>query len=293
MAKNISIAYSPDADDAFMFWALETGKLKDDSFNFNFQSLDTQSLNKAAREKTFDICAVSIGTLPHIFDEYRLLPHGGSVGEDYGPVVVCKDKKHLDTWKDGPVAIPGENTTAALVLRLLYPDIPTIEVPISPFEEAFNCMDDGRAIASLLIHEGRLTFEDHDCIQLVDIGEEWCRQHKLPLPLGGNVIRRSFDNNTLQRLNRLCLESIRYALNNKEAAMDYLIELGLGNLNTKEQLSKYLDMYANEITAAYSSSCYKGIEKLLKLGMEAKLVPSIPQDEIDGSFWAETTSQGH
>lgn len=285
MTTNISIAYSPDADDAFMFWALETGKLSTPHFNFSFQSMDTQSLNKAALEKTFDICAVSIGTLPHIFDEYRLLPHGGSVGEDYGPIVVCKDKKYLESWREGPVAIPGENTTAALVLRLLYPGIPTVEVPISPFKEAFNCMDDGRAIASLLIHEGRLTFTDHNCHQLVDIGKEWGRQHKLPLPLGGNVIRRNFDDTTLQELNTLCLESIRYALDNKDAAMDYLIELGLGNLNTKDKLSQYLDMYANEITAAYSSSCYQAIAKLMTLGMEAKLVPPIPQSEIDGSFW--------
>jgi len=290
MSKHqISIAYSPDADDAFMFWALETCKLTHPSFDFNFKSMDTQALNQAAKEKTFDICAVSIGTLPYIFDEYRLLPHGGSVGEGYGPIVVCKDKKYLGNWQQGPVAIPGENTTAALVLRLLYPDIPTVSVAISPFEEAFNCLEDGRAIASLLIHEGRLTYEEKGCFPLLDIGLAWQKKYQLPLPLGGNVIRRHLENSISNTLNELCRESIQMALDNKDEVMDYLLNLSLGNLNSKEKLSEYLNMYANEITAGYNSSCYKAIEKLLTMGMQKNLLPPIPIEEIDGSFWTSTT----
>jgi 1,4-dihydroxy-6-naphthoate synthase len=285
MTQTISVAYSPDADDAFMFWALETGRLKHVDFDFTFQSMDTQSLNNAAREKIFDICAVSIGTLPHIFDEYRLLPHGGSVGEGYGPVVVCRKEDEAQNWQEGPVAIPGENTTAALVLRLLLPGVRTVEVPITPFEEAFNCLSDGRAIASLLIHEGRLTYEDNGCRSLLDIGEAWQEKFQLPLPLGGNVIRRHLTDEVTRGLNDICQKSIRLALDNKEEAMEHILDLNLGNLNSKEKLSRYLDMYANEMTLGYSSSCYQAIEKLMLLGAEAGLLPPVAVEEVNGSYW--------
>lgn len=270
----ISVAYSPDADDAFMFWALETGRLDHDRV-FNFARYDTETLNLRALEGHDDISAVSVGVLPQILGTYRLLPHGGSIGNNYGPVVVERRDAPGD-WQQGPVAIPGEHTTAALVFRRLHPDVPTIEVPITPFAEAFDCLGDGRARASLLIHEGRLTYERHDCRLIEDIGQQWHKQTGLPLPLGVNVIRRSLPEDDQRALEQLVGDSIRMALEHRDEAISWLIDSGAGNLTTPEEVSAYLDLYANAETAATPAPAVDAMIELLG---------NVSRNELDGSFW--------
>lgn len=280
----ITVAYSPDADDAFMFWALETGRI-DHGHRFSFSRHDTETLNRRCLEGHDDISAVSVGALPAIVDRYRLLPHGGSIGTDYGPVVVERPGAP-GNWTDGPVAIPGERTTAALVLRWLHPGIPTVEVPITPFDEAFACLTDGRARASLLIHEGRLTFADHGCIEVEDIGRAWHERTGLPLALGVNVIRRDLDDALQRELEQLVGRSIREALDHRDEAIAWVIATGAGNLTTPESVSEYLDLYANEDTAGTPEAAIEGIGRLFSEAAAAGLIDrDIPRDEFDGSFW--------
>ncbi len=282
----ISIAYSPDADDAFMFWALQTGRIPT-SCELSFTTHDTETLNQLAVDNggRYDVSAVSIGALPKILEHYRLLPHGGSIGDNYGPVVVERPDSE-GVWSAGPVAIPGEHTTAALVLRLLYPDIPTVEVPITPFQAAFDCLVDGRARASLLIHEGRLTFERLGHVACLDLGQAWHQETGLPLPLGGNVIRRSLDPALQRELELAIGRSIQEALAHRDEAIAWLLDQKLGNLDNPTDVDVYLDLYANDDTAETPARAVQAIGELLTRAKREGLVPqTLPIDEIDGSFF--------
>jgi 1,4-dihydroxy-6-naphthoate synthase len=273
----LSIAYSPDADDAFMFYALESGRLKS-PVALSFTQLDTEKLNRKALAGVYDISAVSVALLAKIWKSYRLLPHGASVGDNYGPVVVCPKTAPAKDWKKKVVAIPGKNTTAALVLDLLHPSLKTLEVPIAPFSEAFACLFDGRAGASLLIHEGRLTYEKEDCRLLEDIGKSWFSLTGLPLPLGANVIRASLPESLQEEMNQVLKESIRLALEEREAAIDWILEKNLGNLKEKEAIERYLNLYANDDTLAYSKAAVAGMKELFRRARQQGMIEETPDE---------------
>ncbi|MGE4158161.1 MAG: MqnA/MqnD/SBP family protein [Planctomycetota bacterium] len=318
---HLKVCYSPDADDVFMFWALEKGLIPS-SHRFTFGRRDTQSLNLLAARGEADICAVSAAAVPGLLKQYRLLPHGGSVGDNYGPVVVTM--RHEDEGRRArrpytnaesmsgraggvprsdesrgsrqgdtpcppppePVAIPGEHTTAALVLRLLHPGIRTVEVPISPFAEAFNCLRDGRASASLLIHEGRLTYEREGCELIEDIGISWMKRTGLPLPLGVNVIRRDLPETLQRELESLLRESLKWAKMHRDTVIKGILQEKLGNLRTHDELVRYLDLYANDDTQQFSSRAVDGLRRLFAEGSKAGLLRTpVPQSELDGSYW--------
>src|SRR5439155_21949757 len=219
----IRIAHSPDSDDAFMFYGLATGRVRANGFELEHVLSDIETLNRAAFQGQYEITALSFHAYAHLTDRYLLLPHGASMGDRYGPVVVAK--------KDGPtslqgvrVAVPGELTTAFLTLRLFDPSVQHVVVPFDQIQERVHS---GEVRAGLLIHEGQLTYADEGLRKIVDLGEWWAdRTGGLPLPLGGNAIRRDLGADAISKLSRLLRESIAYGLEHREEAVDYAMQFG-------------------------------------------------------------------
>ena len=221
----IAIAHSPDSDDAFMFYGLASGKVPTGDLEIEHVLSDIESLNRAAFEGRYEISAVSFHAYTHLADRYILLPHGASMGDRYGPVVVAREP--LPPSLDGvTVAIPGLLTTAFLALRMYKPDVQYVAMPFDQIQEAVH---DGRVQAGLIIHEGQLTYASEGLHKVVDFGEWWAdRTGGLPLPLGGNVIRRDLGPVLIARISRMLHDSIAYALDHREEAVQYAMQFGRG-----------------------------------------------------------------
>src|ERR1700722_5532020 len=220
----IRLAFSPDSDDLFMFWPLLAGKVHPGGFAFVAERADTEELNARAEAGDLDVVAVSVARWPAIADKYQLLPHGMSVGRGYGPVVVATSARSLASLEGKRIGVPGLRTTAALVLRLLLPRFEAVVVPISPYGRAFEAVRSGQVDAALLIHEGRLTYEREGFQKVCDIGEGWAAATSgLPLPLGGNAIRRSLGPQVVATVSRVCRASIAWALAHRDETMDALL----------------------------------------------------------------------
>jgi 1,4-dihydroxy-6-naphthoate synthase len=264
----IRIAHSPDSDDAFMFYGLATGRVPSEGFELEHVLADIETLNRAAFAGTYEITAVSFHAYAHLTDRYVLLPHGASMGDRYGPVVVAR--------ADGPtsldgvrVAIPGELTTAFLALRLFKPDVDYV---VMPFDEIQERVHDGTVAAGLLIHEGQLTWEDEGLKKLVDLGEWWAeRTSGLPLPLGGNVIRRDLDPEVVATLSRLLHDSIAHALAHREEAVEYAMQFGRGL--DRERTDRFVGMYVNGLTLDYGPRGREAVVRLLGDAQAAGLLP--------------------
>ena len=247
----IRLAFSPDSDDLFMFWALLAGKVDAEGLVFEVERADTETLNARADAGDLDVVAVSVARWPSIADKYLLLPHGMSVGRGYGPVVVAREARDLASLEGARIAVPGLRTTATMVLRLLLPRFDAVVVPISPYARVFEAVRSREVDAALLIHEGRLTYEREGFARVCDIGEAWAAGTAgLPLPLGGNAIRRSLGADTVAHVSRLCRASIAWALEHRDETMAALLEretradVGLD----RAMLDRYLAMYANADT---------------------------------------------
>ena len=264
----IRIAHSPDSDDAFMFYGLATGKVPSNGFELEHVLSDIETLNRAAFEGKYEITAVSFHAYAHLTDRYILLPHGASMGERYGPVVVAK--------QDGPaslkgvrVAIPGELTTAFLALRLYDP---TVEYVVVPFDQIQEKVHAGEVAAGLLIHEGQLTYADEGLRKIVDLGEWWAdRTGGLPLPLGGNVIRRDLGAETIATLSRLLHDSIAFGLDHREEAVDYSMQFGRGL--DRARTDRFVGMYVNNLTLDYGETGRLAVRRLLGDAQAAGLLP--------------------
>jgi 1,4-dihydroxy-6-naphthoate synthase len=265
----IRIAHSPDSDDAFMFYGLTTGRVSSDGFEFEHVLSDIETLNNAALEGRYEITAVSFHAYAHLTDRYILLPHGASMGERYGPVVVAK--------KDGPsslqgirVAVPGELTTALLALRLFDP---TIEYVVVPFDEIQPKVRSGDVAAGLLIHEGQLTYAAEGLKKIVDLGEWWAdRTGGLPLPLGGNVIRRDLGAPTISTLSRLLRDSIAYGLDHRADAVEHAMQFGRGL--DRATTDRFVGMYVNGLTLDYGTRGREAVQRLLGDARTAGLLPA-------------------
>jgi len=277
----LTLAYSTDLDDAFMFWALESGRLDPRAWGFDeiaHERADTQTLNAWAREGTRDVVAVSIATVPAIARGYLLLPHGGSVGRGYGPVVVAaQNNVALDGAR---VGVPGEGTTCAILLALAAPGARRVIVPSAPMERAFAAIADGTVDACALIHEGRLTYRARGLALVLDLGEWWTKRRALPLPLGGNVIRRGLGADAIARASAMLRESIHYALDHRAEALDELCaarpEL------SRAQADEYLSLYANHDTLDYGADGRRAIEVLLADAAEHGLLPRARIEYAEG-----------
>ena len=246
----IRLAFSPDSDDIFMFWPILAGKIDTEGLAFVHERRDTEALNALAEEGTVDVIAVSMAHYATLADRYLLLPHGASVGRGYGPVVVTRGPQSIESLRGKRIGVPGLRTTAYLALRLVLPEFEAVVVPISPYSRAFEAVRSGEVDAALLIHEGRLTYEREGFSMACDVGEAWLARTGLPLPLGGNVIRRGLGEPLIAKTSRVCRASIAWALENREAVMDALErEESRGDLAfDRGQLDRYLGMYANADT---------------------------------------------
>jgi len=271
----IRIAHSPDSDDAFMFYGLASGRVPADGFELEHVLSDIETLNRAAFEGRYEITAVSFHAYAHLTDRYLLLPHGASMGDRYGPIVVARN--------DGPaslegvvVAVPGELTTAFLVLRLLDPGVNWIVMPFDRIQEAVQA---GDVAAGLLIHEGQLTYAGEGLRKIVDLGEWWAdRTGGLPLPLGGNVIRRDLGAATIATLSRLLHDSIAYGLGHREEAVTHAMQFGRGL--DRARTDRFVGMYVNDLTLDYGERGREAVRRLLGDAHAAGLLPHPPLVEF-------------
>lgn len=266
----ITVACSPDADDLFMMRALLDGRIDTGDLRFEIRTIETDALNKLAAGDGPDVCAMSIAWYPKIAAHYQLLPHGGSMGEGYGPVVIAREPMGVADLAGKRVAVPGLTTTAYAVLRWMAPIDPVV-VPITPYARIFDALRDGEVDAGLVIHEGRLTFEDEGFVKVVDLGEWWAERTGLPLPLGGNAIRRSLGPDRIAATSALLRASIADGLAHREDAITWLLARG-GALNARDRVDRYLGMYANDRTLDYGEAGRQGIAALLeRLGWHAPI----------------------
>jgi 1,4-dihydroxy-6-naphthoate synthase len=274
----ITIAHSPDSDDAFMHYALARHKIDSGDIEFRHVLNDIETLNHAAREGTYEVTAISIHAYAYLDKQYELLNHGASMGENYGPNIVARQLYSLDELKNITVAIPGKWTSAFLALQLFNPEIKTT---ILPFDEILPAVAAGDVDAGLLIHEGQLSYKDENVHQIIDLGQWWHQQTDgLPLPLGGNAIRRDLEPELKKRVSHLLRESIRYALDHREEALDYAMEYARDLETRKELADRFVGMYVNKRTLDYGDDGRLAVRKFLDLGFEKGILPH----QVDVNF---------
>lgn len=265
----LQLAHSPDSDDAFMFYALATKKIRTGNLQFAHTLEDIETLNQKAAEGVYDVTAISFHAYAFLADRYLLLPSGASFGDRYGPVVVARSNAAgTESLKGKRVAVPGTMTTAHLVLRLYEPEI---EPVVTPFERIMERVAKGEADAGVIIHEGQLTYARDGLRKIVDLGEWWHQETGLPLPLGGNAVRRALDRETLRHVARLLKESIEYALAHREEALAYAVQFGRGmDASTAD---RFVSMYVNEWTLDYGERGRLAVQTLFDRGYEKGLLP--------------------
>ncbi len=271
----ITLAYSVDSDDLFMFYALLEGKIDTQGLVFEHQRQDTMALNELAATNSVDITAVSIRAYADICDDYLLLPHGGSIGVNYGPLVLSCTPMPPEDLTGKTISIPGFSTTAYLVFKLICPDFTARIIPISPFEKTFAALRAGEVDAAVVIHEGNLTYKERGFHKVLDLGQWWWQETGLPLPLGGNVIRKSLGAEKIRVISTLLRQSIAYALDNRDEVIDYLLAREIRKdpaLNDRKLLDKYLDLYANQDTLEYPEAARTGIVELFQRGLKAGII---------------------
>jgi 1,4-dihydroxy-6-naphthoate synthase len=268
--REITIAHSPDSDDAFMFYALATNKVRSAGIRYTHTLCDIETLNRKAREGDgfYDVTAISFHAYPYIQDKYALLPSGGSVGEGYGPMIVSKRPYSETEIKTKRIAVPGRLTTAYLALQLYAPGV---ETEVVRFDQIIQQVLEGRYEAGLIIHEGQLTFDKSGLHRIVDMGRWWQRVTGLPLPLGGNAIRRSLGPKLMSVVGTALRESIQYALDHREEALAYAMQFAR---DLEMPLAdKFVGMYVNERTLDYGPDGREAIRRLLDMGHKAGVIP--------------------
>jgi 1,4-dihydroxy-6-naphthoate synthase len=265
----IRVGHSPDSDDAFMFYALTHDKLDTGGLRFVHQLEDIETLNQRALRGELEVSAVSIHAFAHLADRYALLASGSSMGDQYGPTLVTREPMSLADLKGRTIAIPGKLTTAYLTLQLcLGKDTPVV---VLPFDQILPAVAEGRAEAGLLIHEGQLYYGEKGLHKVVDLGVWWHEQTGLPLPLGGNVVRRDLGEAMVTRIARLLKESIRYALDHREEALEYALRYAR---DLEPALAdRFVGMYVNDWTIDYGPRGREAVRTLLGRAAEAGLVP--------------------
>jgi 1,4-dihydroxy-6-naphthoate synthase len=278
---HISLAYSVDADDAFMFHGLATGAVAGRGFTFDHRRGDTAWLNALAAAGGADVVAISAGAYPACADKYLLLPHGASVGRGFGPVVVSKRAMGPAELAGRRVAVPGLSTTALLVLRLLEPEVVPVVVPIAPFAAVFAAVERGDVDAALLIHEGRLLFEERGYVAVAELGQWWLAETGLPLPLGVNVIRRALGAPAIATISQALRESIAYAFAHRRDVIRAIAGERRGDAALAETalVDRYLGMYANDDTRAMAPDVRRAIDVLFSRAAAAGLLPAGCQPE--------------
>jgi 1,4-dihydroxy-6-naphthoate synthase len=275
--KTIRVAHSPDSDDAFMFYALSQDKLDTGNLRFLHELSDIESLNRRAETGELDVSAVSIHAYAYLADKYALLSSGSSMGDRYGPKLVARKAMERGDLKGKTVAVPGKWTTAFLVLKLYEP---RVEHVVVPFDEIMGYVARGEADVGLLIHEGQLTHESEGLQLIEDLGEWWYSETGLPLPLGGNVVRRDLGEETVREVARLLKASVQYALEHREEALAYALDYARDL--PPELADRFVSMYVNEWTLDYGETGRKAVQTLLSRGYEAGIIPNGVKVEFVG-----------
>ena len=265
--RQITVAHSPDSDDAFMFYALATNKIKTGDLKFNHVLSDIETLNKKALKGEYEVTAVSFHAYAYLAERYALLSSGASMGDRYGPLVVSESPMKPQELKGKVVAVPGEMTTAFLILRIFEPDFIPLVVP---FDKIFETVMRRKAEAGLIIHEGQLTFPTLGLHKVIDLGEWWYKETQLPLPLGGNVIRKDLGRDLIAKVSKILRQSIEYALEHRDEALNYAMQFAR---DMEHHLAdKFVGMYVNDRTLNYGTAERKAVQLLLNLGHERHII---------------------
>lgn len=267
--RTISVAHSPDSDDAFMFYGLATNKLETEGLRFEHTLKDIQSLNEAAKQGVYDVTAISFHAYAYVSDKYALLPHGASIGDKYGPILVSKEPRGVDEISDMKIAIPGELTSAFLALRLFNSKFDYV---VRPFDQIIDAVKKGDVDAGLLIHEGQLFYKELGLDKVLDLGEWWFERTGLPLPMGGNAIKRDLGHDLMKQVSRHLHRSIMYSMENREDALQYAMQFARDM--APEVADRFVAMWVNELTLDYGERGKEGVRRLLAEGYEAGIIPN-------------------
>jgi 1,4-dihydroxy-6-naphthoate synthase len=268
----ITVAHSPDSDDAFMFYGLASGAVQVDGIEVDQVLSDIETLNRAAFDGKYEVTAVSFNAYTHLVDKYALLPHGASMGDKYGPILVARRPivaaENGGSLRGLKIGIPGTLTSAYLTLQMFDPDFTSV---VMPFDEIQQAVIDGKVDAGLLIHEGQLTYEAEGLRKVVDLGEWWFEKTGgLPLPLGGNIIRRDLGPELMQKVSKMLHDSIAHALNNRADAVEYAQQFGRG-LDRKDT-DKFVGMYVNQLTLDYGKRGRAALEMFFAEAWKKRLI---------------------
>ncbi len=276
-AREITVAHSPDSDDAFMFYALATNKVRAPGIKFTHTLCDIETLNRKALQGCYDVTAISFHAYPYLQETYALLSSGGSVGEGYGPMVVAPRAFPPREISKRVIAVPGTLTTAFLALKLYAPEV---ETEVVPFDHIIPRVLEGKYEAGLIIHEGQLTYAGSGLHRILDLGQWWRKETGLPLPLGGNAIRRDLGPEVTASVALALRQSIQYALDHRDEALEYAMQFARDL--EPEQASKFVGMYVNERTLDYGEDGRRAVRLLLEKGFQAGLIPHQARVEFVG-----------
>lgn len=274
--KTITLAHSPDSDDAFMFYGLATHKLDTGGLNFQHLLKDIQTLNEEATRGTYDVTAISFHAYAYVADKYALLPHGASIGDNYGPIVVSREPALPEDIANLKIAIPGKLTSAFLALRLFNSEF---KYEVVQFDKIIDAVLDGTCDAGLLIHEGQLFYQRKGLHKVLDLGEWWHERHGLPLPMGGNAIKRDLGPELTKEVSNLLRESIRYSLAHREDALEYAMQFARDM--DPALADRFVGMWVNDLTLDYTDRGREAVKRLLEEGYEKGIIPNrVPVDFV-------------
>src|SRR3954469_18778211 len=266
--RTISVAHSPDSDDAFMFYALATNKLDTGDIQFTHVLKDIQSLNEMAREGVYDVTAISFHAYAYIADKYALLPHGASIGDNYGPIVVSREPHGPEDLPKLKVAVPGTLTSAFLALRIFNSEF---DYEVVQFDKIIEAVRERHFDAGLLIHEGQLYYDQMGLHKVIDLGEWWHERTGLPLPMGGNAIRRDLGPEMMRKVSDYLRQSIRYSLDHREDALRYAMQFAR-DMDTSTA-DRFVAMWVNDLTLDYTERGRQAVRLLLEEGFERGIIP--------------------
>jgi 1,4-dihydroxy-6-naphthoate synthase len=266
--RTISVAHSPDSDDAFMFYGLATSKVDTGSIHFTHVLKDIQTLNEEAMRGTYDVTAISFHAYAYISERYALLPHGASIGDKYGPILVSSEVRSLAEIPELKIAVPGILTSAFLALRIFNADF---RYEVVPFDKIIDAVQSGQCDAGLLIHEGQLFYEKVGLHKILDLGEWWHERTALPLPMGGNAIKRDLGGDLIKEVSRLLKESIRFSLENRDDALQYAMQFARDM--DPALADRFVAMWVNDLTLDYTERGRESVRRLLAEGFKCGIIP--------------------
>ena len=268
--KKITVAHSPDSDDAFMFYALATHKLDTGQIQFEHVLQDIQTLNEEAARGTYEVTAISFHAYAYVTDKYLLLPHGASIGDNYGPILVSRQPLAPSDIPKLKIAIPGTLTSAFLAMRIFAPEF---RYEVVPFDQIIAAVQEGDCDAGLLIHEGQLFYEAMGLHKVLDLGEWWHERTGLPLPMGGNAVRRDLSSEVIQQVSQYLRDSINYSLAHREDALQYAMQFARDM--DSELADRFVAMWVNERTLDYGERGKEAVRRLLSDGVAAGVIPNV------------------